>query len=248
VQRSGASSHRAILLMIMSASLDCGKVLGLDEFQENERDSSSTGPVLDALARDAADADSAANAGDDARGESSPAAEDAVEDVAGDAWETSESGERDASSDVAPETSPPYDAAPETSTEPCRYSDPCNVAQADCGPLADGCGDVVDCGVCPRDQICGGGGPNRCGTNPCTPVECAAQQCGLAGDGCGSSMNCGPCPADMICGGGGVPSQCGPPPTPCMPKLCAELPGVCGLAGDGCGGVLYCGFCTPPDI
>jgi hypothetical protein len=35
---------------------------------------------------------------------------------------------------------------------------------ADCGPVADGCGGIVDCGTCAPPQICGGGGvANKCG-------------------------------------------------------------------------------------
>jgi hypothetical protein len=32
-----------------------------------------------------------------------------------------------------------------------------------CGSSTDGCGGWLDCGTCPVDQFCGGGGLRRCG-------------------------------------------------------------------------------------
>jgi hypothetical protein len=34
----------------------------------------------------------------------------------------------------------------------------------DCGPVGDGCGNIIQCGTCQAPQTCGGGGkPNVCG-------------------------------------------------------------------------------------
>jgi hypothetical protein len=33
----------------------------------------------------------------------------------------------------------------------------------ECGLVGDGCGDAVDCGTCLPPQVCGGGGPSKCG-------------------------------------------------------------------------------------
>jgi hypothetical protein len=87
----------------------------------------------------------------------------------------------------------------------------CAAQNIECGPAGDGCGNLIDCGMCPNGEFCGGGGPGKCGTqNNCTPLTCAAQniECGQAGDGCGNVLNCGNCPTGQICGLGG-PGQCG---------------------------------------
>ena len=81
-----------------------------------------------------------------------------------------------------------------------------------CGPAGDGCGNLIQCGTCPVDQTCGGGGiPSVCGAPPCIPKTCSQQgiQCGPAGDGCGGVLQCGTCPLPQTCGGGGTPSVCG---------------------------------------
>ncbi len=46
----------------------------------------------------------------------------------------------------------------------------CADAGAQCGVVADGCGNVTpDCGTCPQGQVCGAGGvANQCGGPPCT--------------------------------------------------------------------------------
>jgi len=42
----------------------------------------------------------------------------------------------------------------------------CAGANANCGPVADGCGGIIQCGTCTSPQICGGGGtPSRCGSS-----------------------------------------------------------------------------------
>lgn len=80
----------------------------------------------------------------------------------------------------------------------------------DCGPAGDGCGGILDCGVCAGAAVCGGAGPGKCGGGQCTPRSCEAQgiECGEAGDGCGKKIDCGGCPSRQWCGGGG-PGRCG---------------------------------------
>ncbi len=124
----------------------------------------------------------------------------------------------------------------------------CAQAGANCGPIGDGCGGVLNCGVCTPPDTCGGGGvASVCGRPPCTARTCAQQgaNCGQAGDGCGGVINCGMCTPPDTCGGGGTPNLCGRPG--CMPRTCAQSGANCGLIGDGCGGSLNCGPCTPPD-
>jgi hypothetical protein len=96
----------------------------------------------------------------------------------------------------------------------------CEGLGANCGPIADGCGGLLNCGTCSGALLCGGGGtPNRCG-NPfaddagvvCKPKTCAdlGAECGAQGDGCGGVIaSCGACAPPAICGGGGAPSKCG---------------------------------------
>jgi hypothetical protein len=36
------------------------------------------------------------------------------------------------------------------------------VLHAQCDALDDGCGNVIDCGVCPTDKTCGKREPNHC--------------------------------------------------------------------------------------
>ncbi|HLK35152.1 MAG TPA: hypothetical protein VKU41_00280 [Polyangiaceae bacterium] len=129
----------------------------------------------------------------------------------------------------------------------------CQRQNITCGPAGDGCGGILDCGMCPTGQSCGGGGvPGQCGAPDggsvtCTPRTCQQQGigCGPAGDGCGGSIDCGACILPQTCGGGGVPGQCGGS-SGCQPLTCAQLNLACGPAGDGCGGLLQCGTCPPP--
>ena len=61
---------------------------------------------------------------------------------------------------------------------------------ANCGPMGDGCGGVVQCGSCTAPKTCGGGGmPSVCGGDSgCAPKTCASAgvNCGPIGDGCGN--------------------------------------------------------------
>jgi hypothetical protein len=129
----------------------------------------------------------------------------------------------------------------------------CRQQNIGCGPAGDGCGGQLNCGTCPTDQTCGGGGvPSQCGYpdgGACPPKTCQQQNvsCGPAGDGCGNLIQCGTCPSGQTCGGGGVPGQCGASEAgSCVPLTCRQLGISCGPAGDGCGGLLQCGTCTAP--
>ena len=126
----------------------------------------------------------------------------------------------------------------------------CASSNASCGPIGDGCGDVLDCGSCMPPQTCGGGGVySVCGgTSGCVPRTCASVQanCGPVADGCGNLLNCGSCTAPQTCGGGQMPSQCGGH-SACIPATCASAGKNCGPVADGCGNLLNCGTCTAPE-
>jgi hypothetical protein len=91
----------------------------------------------------------------------------------------------------------------------------CQQLGANCGPVGDGCGGLLQCGGCMPPQSCGGGGQaSVCGYvdgGSCTPSTCQmlGVMCGPAGDGCGGLLNCGACAAPQTCGGGGMPGVCG---------------------------------------
>ncbi|MGZ3423202.1 MAG: hypothetical protein ACXWUG_30845, partial [Polyangiales bacterium] len=62
----------------------------------------------------------------------------------------------------------------------------CAALGANCGPVADGCGGILDCGKCTAPEACGGGGKaNVCGGGggPCVPKTCAdvGADCGPIG-------------------------------------------------------------------
>ena len=92
----------------------------------------------------------------------------------------------------------------------------CAAAKASCGPVADGCGGMLDCGSCMAPQSCGWGfGPSTCGVptdgGACHRQNCASvgANCGPIGDGCGGLIDsCGTCPGTQVCGRGGR-SRCG---------------------------------------
>ncbi len=81
----------------------------------------------------------------------------------------------------------------------------CAQANAECGLVGDGCGNVLDCGVCTRPgETCGGAGtPNQCGpgTGGCNKATCEMQnvQCGAASDNCGGLLDCGGCDSGSFC-------------------------------------------------
>jgi hypothetical protein len=136
-------------------------------------------------------------------------------------------------------------------SQPCGLVT-CQWANADCGPVGDGCGGVQDCGRCQPPQTCGGGGvPSRCGgSSGCVPTTCAlaGTSCGPLGDGCGGLLDCGACQPPETCGGGGAPGRCGQSGVGihdggCVPGTCGGLDAGCGPVADGCGHTLDCGAC-----
>jgi hypothetical protein len=119
----------------------------------------------------------------------------------------------------------------------------CQQLGAECGRVADGCGGLTpDCGKCPPDTVCGGGGiPNKCGKNPCTPATCAQleAECGRVADGCGGlTPDCGTCKGSTSCSNGKCVDAC-------KPRTCQEAGAQCGPIADGCGGIIDCGPCPP---
>ncbi len=128
-------------------------------------------------------------------------------------------------------------------------------ASRSCGKVSNGCGQLIDCGGCAGDQVCGLASANLCGEVPiCKPVPvttACAGKCGTVADGCGHSYSCTganggvTCKGNAYCGAN-APNSCGVPPSTCTPKTCAALGHSCGLASDGCGGILNCwGGCAP---
>jgi hypothetical protein len=127
----------------------------------------------------------------------------------------------------------------------------CASKHANCGPISDGCGNIIECGSCTAPQTCGGGGPNVCGVpdgSTCVSKTCSQLEfnCGPQGDGCGNVIQCGSCTGTDICGGGGKPGVCGTPPDGglCTPNTCSSLHANCGAQSNGCGGMLDCGSCS----
>ena len=142
----------------------------------------------------------------------------------------------------------------------------CAGVGANCGPVGDGCGGLVQCGTCNAPDSCGGGGhASQCGHGGgCVPKTCAdvGATCGPIGDGCGGIVDCDVCPiadagadaadassnatcgcaSPQTCGGGGVPSKCGGSQG-CVPLTCGQQNITCGKTGDGCGNVIDCGDC-----
>jgi hypothetical protein len=124
----------------------------------------------------------------------------------------------------------------------------CTDVGANCGPVADGCGSLIQCGTCVAPYSCGGGGtPNVCGNN-CTRTTCGAvgANCGIVADGCGGTLDCGDCTLPAICGGGGTSNICGSPA--CTPRSCADAGAQCGAVSDGCGATISCGSCVSPEV
>lgn len=98
----------------------------------------------------------------------------------------------------------------------------------ECGPVADGCGGLLQCGGCAAGETCGGGGvASTCGAPSCVKTTCQAQaaNCGYVADGCGGLLDCGgpdACPAGEMCGGGG-PNTCGSAtPAPTCENFCND--------------------------
>ncbi len=106
-------------------------------------------------------------------------------------------------------------------------------AANDCGPIADGCGGLLNCpAACPTGQSCGGSGtPSVCGAPPCVKLTCGSQNCGFIADGCGGSVSCWPtgtsvCAPGQTCGGAGNANTCGTSPS--CTGLCLQQQGCAG--------------------
>ncbi|MDB5220243.1 MAG: Tryptophan synthase alpha chain [Myxococcaceae bacterium] len=137
----------------------------------------------------------------------------------------------------------------------------CVDLKATCGPIGDGCGNVVQCGTCDlaNGETCGGGGvPSACGKPACKKLTCAdnGATCGVAADGCGGvTANCGTCNTAIGESCNGTPSTCSvlvgsgdggaDGGAACVPTTCAALGQNCGGTPDGCGGfIASCGTCN----
>src|SRR4051812_46577021 len=56
----------------------------------------------------------------------------------------------------------------------CGTAITCAQAGANCGPIGDGCGGILQCGDCVAPETCGGAGTaSVCGAFTCTPQTCA---------------------------------------------------------------------------
>lgn len=141
----------------------------------------------------------------------------------------------------------------------------CEERGKDCGPMADGCGEVIECGECDDGAICGLLERNVCTAvdeeTLCVPLTknqaCRGIECGSEGDGCGGTYDCGECPEGEECGLLRA-SKCDAPPeggeTGCETEItsCEEAGVECGQTGNGCGGLLDCnaegGGCAEGEI
>ncbi|HVJ14672.1 MAG TPA: hypothetical protein VM686_04500 [Polyangiaceae bacterium] len=130
----------------------------------------------------------------------------------------------------------------------------CEDLGAECGKIADGCGDVLDCGGCDDGALCGIVENNTCTTltDLCEPIDeveaCADKECGFAGDGCEGIYDCGSCSGGQACGAQ-EPYQCDAADAFTEDECPAEITSCasaeagfaeCGIIGNGCGGVLDC--------
>jgi len=118
-----------------------------------------------------------------------------------------------------------------------------------CGPIADGCGGVIQCGNCPSPEVCGANGvASQCGgSNQCTQTPqataCAGFTCGFQPDGCGGLWSCGSCPTGESCGLFAA-NQCASPSGPCIPT---GNTATCAKNSDCCSGVCSNYYCTAPE-
>ncbi|HET9956778.1 MAG TPA: hypothetical protein VFQ61_19920 [Polyangiaceae bacterium] len=130
----------------------------------------------------------------------------------------------------------------------------CESLGTSCGTVADGCGEILNCGECEADGLCGLLSPNVCATPDdlstlCQPLSkkeaCANKQCGIEGDGCGNVYECGDCPQGEACGLDEA-FQCAPAITdptencPARIESCEAADVECGVIGNGCGGIIDC--------
>lgn len=109
-----------------------------------------------------------------------------------------------------------------------------------CGPIANGCGGIVQCADCTGGAVCGGGGtPSVCAGGTCkkrTFADCATLgvNCGYIADGCGGTpISCWPggaatgtCANNGICGLN-QPNVCSDSPVTCT-GFCQNQATSCG--------------------
>jgi len=127
----------------------------------------------------------------------------------------------------------------------------CEALGKTCGVVADGCGELLNCGACGDGQVCGLTEINVCAgiEDICVKLSqeaaCAGKQCGVEGDGCGGTIDCGSCPGGQTCGLLAA-YQCAATPggstTDCAARIpsCASVGATCGKIGNGCGGLIDC--------
>lgn len=110
----------------------------------------------------------------------------------------------------------------------------CSDVGASCGPVSDGCGHIITCGTCSKDQVC------DANSHTCISKldACATSACGFVVNACNNAVSCGAgCAAGSICHG----NQCVACPT-------VSCDGRCGNVPDGCGGVVECGNCPKGSV
>lgn len=127
----------------------------------------------------------------------------------------------------------------------------CNEMGATCGHVADGCGELLECGECEDGAECGILEHNECTVldELCKPISktdaCEGKQCGTEGNGCGGTHDCGSCEDNEVCGAE-TPFECGVPSSgsteACKAQIvsCEDIGVECGLIGNGCGGTIDC--------
>jgi hypothetical protein len=127
----------------------------------------------------------------------------------------------------------------------------CKEQNADCGKIADGCGDFIDCGGCDDGAKCSIVTTNVCTTlsDLCVKLSkadaCEGKECGSEGDGCGGTYECGACDDGYACGQKEA-FQCGKVPATtaenCPAKIasCKSVGATCGKISNGCGGLIDC--------
>lgn len=122
----------------------------------------------------------------------------------------------------------------------------CAASDVECGFIADGCGEILDCGGCDDGEVCGVHAANVCDdpADLCEPLTkeeaCAGKECGSESDGCSATLDCGSCDEGEACGVAQA-FQCAPAGGDCTPiESCASQGKECGFIGDGCGGIIDC--------
>ena len=138
----------------------------------------------------------------------------------------------------------------------------CSDLDIECGRIADGCGDFVDCGTC-EDS----GSPQICNTDGqcvCDPgadrdhCESYEVSCGTfeSEDRCGElrEFDCGDCSSADSCVPDAVDDelldegQSQATICICEPLECGDLNAQCGTHPDGCGETIGCGDCNEDEV